>query len=282
MGLIRGAFRYPNFYLEVWYPWRRILPYLGSAIVGASIGAGVLVLFAPRTSQEDLRYRLLLAVVVALLTGAILGRQPYYATRYTYFLYPLLLVLLVHGTVIVYRRITWQAASVVPFLLVAAVFIASNDFSLRHLLRVDEPEYLYRKAYDRALAQHFYPRWDYRGVAQALNAQATPDDLVITTHLVMPYYSRLFDFVYVDRSDPRIWLVSACGGRRDLWSNLPLVFDPPRLRELIEISGRPVWLVLSTEQYPARRDIEAELLTRYGANEVYRSTDGNLALLRIP
>ena len=98
----------------------------------------------------------------------------------------------------------------------------------------------------------------------------------------MPYYSGLFDFVYLDRSNRRIWVVSGCGGRRDLWSNLPIVTSPDELRSAIENSPVPVWMVVTTEKDPARMPIEAELLQRFARNEVFRSIDGHLALLRIP
>lgn len=284
LELLKSGLRYPDFFLEVLTPWSRVLPALGAAIALVCLAAGVLVAWEPDRDESHVRYRLLLGITLLLLAAAVVARQPYVSTRYTYFLYPLLLILFGQGLVLLDRRFRPQARPIVlPAAVAAAVFAGSNDFGLRHAIRVDRPEYLYRTVYGRALHEHFFRRWDYRSVAEVLNRAARPEDLVISAaYPVMPRYTSLLDFVYLDRSDRRIWIVSGCGGRRDLWSNLPLVFSPEVLQARIATARTPVWLVLSTEKYRARSAVEARLLARYRADEVFRSIDGNLALLRIP
>lgn len=282
--LLKAALRYPDFYLEVLTPWGWVLPLLGAAIAVVCILAGAFVLLRGSRTEPHERYRLLLGVTLVLLAAAVLSRQPYFSTRYTYFLYPLLLILLVQGLALLGCRFAPRVRPPIalPVAITGAVFLASNDFSLRHVISVDRPEYLYRTVYGQRLHEHFFRRWDYRSVAEVLNRQARPEDLVISTaYPVMPQYSSLLDAVYVDSSDPRIWIVSGCGGTRDLWSNLPLVFSPEALQARIAGSRVPVWLVLSTEKYRARSAVEASLLARYRGNEVFRSIDGHLALLRI-
>lgn len=284
LEFLKSGLRYPDFYLEVLTPWSRVLPLLGAAIALVCLAAGALVALGHDRDESHLRYRLLLGVTLLLLAAAVLSRQPYVSTRYTYFLYPLLLVLFVQGLVLLGRRLRPQDPSIaLPATLAAAVFATSHDFGLRHAIGVDRPEYLYRTVYGRALHEHFFRRWDYRAVAEVLNREARREDLVISAaYPVMPRYTSLLDFVYLDRSDRRIWIVSGCGGRRDLWSNLPLVFSPEVLQARIATARTPVWLVLTTEKYRARSAVEARLLARYRADEVFRSIDGNLALLRIP
>ena len=282
--VVKRGLRYPDFYLEVFLPWMKVLPGMTIAI-GTIVGAAAsVVLFGSQQSSEYRSYRWLLGVTVVLLLAAVLSRQPYYSTRYTYFVYPLLLVLLIQGALILQRRfIPGATSSVAPWLMIATVFVVSNDFSIKHLLRVGTPEYLYRTHYSPALANHFYDRWDYRSVAAQLNANADSGDLVITTaYPVLPFYTKRVDTVYLDRTDSRIWIVSCRGGRTDLWSNLPLMSDPDALRSTIENATGIVWLVLPTERREFRKPIEAELLNRYRRNEVFRSIDGHLALLRIP
>ena len=281
---IKDGLRYPDFYLEVYLPWMKVMPGLGLATAIVLGTATWIVLFGSTDSSDSVRYRLLLGITLALLLGAVLSRQPYYSTRYTYFIYPLLLILLAQGALIIQRRYLPQTVlAPISWLLVAAAFVFSNDFDMKHLLRIDAPEYLYRTKYPPAVANHFYDRWDYRGVAAQVDFGADPDDLVITTaYPVIPFYSRLIDVVYLDRTDSRIWIVSCNEGSRDLWSNLPLIYEPELILSTIENARRTVWLVVRTEKYKARKPIEAKLLAQYGSNEVFRSIDGHLALLKIP
>ena len=283
IGLIKEGLRYPDLFLKVWVPWRGVMPGLGVAIVVVSIAAVLSVLMSQRESHKDRGYVLLFGITLTLLVGAASAHQPYYATRYTFFLYPLFMVMLVQGVVVLANR--WTAGRVhaaIPVALVGLLFLASVDFKPGHLLHIDRPEYLYRTGYDIALQEHLNRRWDFRSVGDALNAGARPEDLVISTvYPVMPYYSSLIDLVYLDHSSQRIWAVSACAGQRDLWSNLPLKFDPDELREIVQTAKRPVWIALMTDGHSAQTKIEAELLATYGKSEVFRSIDGYVALLRI-
>jgi hypothetical protein len=277
------ALRYPDFYGKVFLPWGHVLPLLGVLILVVTGCAWLLAALSPAESQEERRYLILSGLTLTLLCGAVLARQPYTATRYTFFIYPLLLLLLLQGAVLISRRLFKDArAPVAALVVVVACFLMSNDFHWTHLTHIGDRQFIYRLGYNRWMQEHLYRHWDFRSVGAVLDARAGPQDLVIATaYPVMPYYSKRLDFVYLDRSSKRIWVVSACGGRKDLWSNLPLKFDPDELMATVTQSTVPVWIVVTTARFPAQRPVERELLTRFASAEVFRSVDGNLALLRI-
>lgn len=287
VDLLKSGLRYPDLLLKAWLPWRGVLPVLGISILFVSATATLLVLAAGQRLAQHRSYVTLSGITLTLLVGATLASQPYYATRYTFFLYPLFVVLLVQGCVVLGRIATTEriskAITTVLFGLLGAIFLTSADFNLKHLLNIDSPEYLYRIDYGIEEQEHLNRRWDFRSVGEAINTGARAEDLVISTvYPVLPYYSSLIDIAYLDRSSQRIWAVSACSGERDLWSNLPLRFEPQDLRDMVRNAGIPVWIALMTDRHPAQTAIEAELLSAYGANEVFRSIDGYVALLRIP
>ncbi len=284
VALLKAGLRYPDFFLKVWAPWKGIFPVLGAAVLVIAILATGVALSGKRRDAGRRAYVLLFGIVLTLLAGMAIAHQPYYATRYTFFLYPLCIVLLAQGAVILAERFaTGRVATALPFFLVGTVYLVSGDFNLSHLSRVDEPEFLYRTGYGVEEQEHLNRRWDFRSVADVINAEARPEDVVISAvYPVLPYYSDRVDIAYLDRSSQRIWAVSGCGGDRDLWSNLPLKFDPDDLRRTIVDATVPVWIVVMTDRHPAQTAIEAELLSKYAGSEVFRSIDGYLALLRIP
>jgi hypothetical protein len=278
--LLRRALRYPDLYWKVGLAWAKIFPVLGLALLVTIAAAAILALLSS-ANAEAVRYRILLGITLALLIAVGFTFQPASSTRYTYFLYPLLMILFVQGAISIARHLVPAAgAAALAVGATVGIFLLSHDFSWRHLLFITRPEFIFRSAYDLNLSEHFYRHWDYRSVGRVLDARASPDDLVISTaYAVMPFYSRSLDFVYL--SDRRIWNVSGCKSTRDLWSNLPLIYDPARLDALIRSSSTPVWLVLPTERYWARTPIEVELLARYRDREIFRSIDGFLTLIHL-
>ena len=174
--LLKSYLRYPDLYLKVWVQWRKVLPALGASILAVS-----LVHLPSRCGPMQvspisrLRYRWLVAFTLSLLIGAALADQPYQATRYTFFLYPLFLTLLVSGSMIICQVLSTRVlAQIAVWAVVLGCFVSSNEWHVRHLLRISSPEFLYRLDYERSLQEHFYRRWDYRGMGSALNQRRHP------------------------------------------------------------------------------------------------------------
>jgi hypothetical protein len=101
------------------------------------------------------------------------------------------LILLAVGAVpLIERTALPRLASAVALSAITLLFVTSNDLSIRHLLHVDSPDFLYRTGYQTRLREHFFRRWYYRSVAEVLNARAKVQDLVFTSaYPVMPCLS---------------------------------------------------------------------------------------------
>jgi hypothetical protein len=167
---------------------------------------------------------------------------PRFETRYSLFIYPLLLVIGITVLVRWAEQIGWRLPGTSLFGAVAVLgwFASTEDFQPRHLLRIDSAEVNFRRHMSSARASHYYNRSDIRGTAEWLEAHATgPADLVISGPGVtaLDWYYPALHLVYVDPSDRRLFAWSCKRGTVERWSNLPLVHTMTDLEA--QISAHP-------------------------------------------
>jgi hypothetical protein len=214
-------------------------------LLGISLCRAVL---SKRGASPTERALLVIVIVMLLLTGA--ASAPRIETRYSFFLYPVLLILavgmLIRGAHYIARPLAW------PSLLAAAIvfawFALTEDFQPRHLAKIDSPEINFRVGMKPRVGSHYYGRGDIRAVADWLQAHAEPPgDLVISGPGIasLDFYYRNLDFVYVDPSDQRLGAWSCRRGTIERWTSLPLVYSREEL--LARIAGSPrTFLVLDS------------------------------------
>ena len=277
-------FNYPDVYYKIVQPWLDAIP-----VTTVMLAALLIPLFwlSVKQSDEELKWlapaRYLFSVLVALVLLVGLLKQPYEVTRYTYFLYPIVLVLASTSVVRLSRRIGRRSPRWSPFIMVGglAVLFVSEDFGVEHLIRINEPEVRYRLQYDDDLAGHYYKRWDFRGVGEYTNQHLGPNDNVMVFHQALAYYLHETDGIFVRKGSKIHSNVWGCGGTRELWSNAPLLDESHEVREFIETSKAATWLIMHTSQYPWRDPLEADLIETFDLKPCYTSVDGNLAVYRV-
>lgn len=277
-------FNYPDVYYKIVQPWLDAIP-----VTTVMLAALLIPLFwlSVKQSDEELKWlapaRYLFSVLVALVLLVGLLKQPYEVTRYTYFLYPIVLVLASTSVVRLSRRIGRRSPRWSPFIMVGglAVLFVSEDFGVEHLIRINEPEVRYRLQYDDDLAGHYYKRWDFRGVGEYTNQHLGPNDNVMVFHQALAYYLHETDGIFVRKGSKIHSNVWGCGGTRELWSNAPLLDESHEVREFIETSKAATWLIMHTSQYPWRDPLEADLIETFDLKPSYTSVDGNLAVYRV-
>ena len=283
-GSLNYLFNYPDVYYKVVRPWLDAIP-----VTTVLLGALVIPLFwlSLKRSDEELNRltpaRYLFSILVALVLLVGLLKQPYNITRYTYFLYPIVLVLASISIVRLSRRIDRRSSRWAPFIMVGALAIlfVTEDFGVEHLVRINEPEVRYRLQYDDALAGHYYTRWDFRGAAEFTNEHLSPDDKVLVFHQALAYYLNQTDGIFIRKGSTIHSIVWGCGGTRELWSNAPLLDENHEVREFIETNKAATWLIMHTSQYPWRDPLEADLIETFDLKPSYTSVDGNLAVYRV-
>ena len=234
-------------------PWGQAVPILGLSILVLLVVAAGRAIFAGAATTPTERALLVVALVMVLFVGA--ASAPRLETRYSFFLYPLLLLLalamLLHVVGFLSRK-----SLVAPLLGVVAAatwFALTEDFQPRHLVNIDSPEINFRQGMKPRVRSHYYGRGDIRATAQWLSAHAKqPGDLVISGPGIasLDFYFPEIDFVYIHPSDGRLRAWSCKRGTVERWSNLPMVFRPAELETLIQASPR-TYLVIDSRRVEA-------------------------------
>lgn len=283
-GALNYVFNYPDVYYKVVAPWIRTIP-ITSTLLGLFTVISLWSILVPgnvRNAKSDvLRYLFAATILLVLLVGIL--EQPYRTTRYTYFLYPIVLIVSSAGINYLAKIVTTGTGLkfLTAVLSIAVLAALSEDFRLDHLARINEPQFRFRTAYNARLAGHYYLRWDYREIAKYINDRLQANDSVVVFDQPATYYLARTSGVFIRKGTPIHVLTSACGGERHLWSNVPLLDQEIELRRMIDNTSGNTWLVMRTEIANSRDPLEASLIETYDLPVLHRSRDGNLAVYRL-
>ena len=272
--LLAQLLGFPDVYDAIVLPWGRTLPVL-------AIGLGMAIalwcwktLRAARARLDAVAALLILLIVVALAVGVSATER--IETRYTFFLYPLLLAFGVGALVDVLRHksIPLVAAASAPLL----CFAATEDFQPQHLLRIDSPAVNFRSGMSPAQVAHYYPRDDIRGVADWLTAHRQRGALVVTGIPSLAQYYPSFDYFFLNEGDARYEAYVCQNGATERWTDHAVVYGTMALEPLVA-SGHPVYASLYA-------DDETELRTAaksrgWSITSVWRSAYGNTDVVLI-
>jgi hypothetical protein len=251
-GVLRRAFfGWPDFYAPLAVPWIRELPVLGAGIAAA---CGFQLLTTLRLPlPEFLRNPAVVLLYFFVVFGVL--ESHYDSTRYTFFLYPLGLVVLALSLGEATRWLGGRLPRGLPIPadalasgLALAFFAAAGDFNPRHISAVAGPEASFRIGRFEPYAGTWYQRSDYPAAAVWVEREAGGDRdarIVVVGLPPVSYYLPSEHAVYYDRADPRFAAVSRERGTRDLWSQRRLLSTPEELREHTT-GARRVFLVRST------------------------------------
>lgn len=245
MPLLEHLGGYPRVFDEALRPWARTIPVL---TVGTSLLIGAL---AVRLLQRRLDHpavsRALMTLLVVLLL-AVGAREPgRIETRYTFFLYPLVMALGLTGIlVLVESRIgRSQKGLAIGAALGLLFFGLSEDFQPEHIAHITSWQVNFRIGMNPLQASHYYPRADYRLAGSWLAQHARPgDDVIIGIPSIDPYYRANFFFLQSD--DERYDDYACPGGTPERWTNLPLLYGTDALAARVA-TGRRIFLVMYPE-----------------------------------
>lgn len=288
--------RYPEVLDRFFWLWLRTIPVVTVAIVCACAVSLVLLMLRRHARESRGAPPSALAVVLAtvvlmvLLIGLI--RTPYETTRYTFFLYPALLLCLVGGAWLVGERLpvsrSWHVG--ILALGLSALAFPAEDWDAEHLATIGSHETNFRLEGRRVLAGHYYPRNDYESVGDFLDANVTGDHIVLTFTPVIDFYmNEPPDWAYVDAGSSEFNGVSACEGTRERWSDSGLLYRPDQVDALIANASGTIWLVMNTERnYWRHGFVPAEnrpwyeaLRERVAPHAVFTSMDGSIQVFRL-
>jgi len=282
-NLLEIFFKFPDLYNMAILPWFQVLPVLTA--LSAGLIFWVLATTLARKSAHSFEGFYFLCAV-CLIAGIFVGmaNTKYITTRYTFFLYPLVILLAVESLFQVSKLIGSSNRRVITVFLFFAVLLpfVTKDFNLTHLLRVDSPEINFRTAYGEQLSRHYYSRQDYRSPAEVVNANMEFNDGVVTTVTPVDYYLKQLDYIFVGIYESRFSGVSACGGTRELWTNASLLYKDEQLFDLINNFPRTIWLIAKSENMKKWFPVETLINEKYRQFLFSRSIDGKINVYKIP
>jgi hypothetical protein len=268
----KALLKYPNLFDPVIYVFADAVPVLCVVLLVPIITNVVLAVLRPEPRSEPVVA--LAALAATLLVGVALLNPNSHETRYSFFVYPLLLCLFSHAMLRLADALPgWLAATrpVWPLVLLA-IFAMTEDVSLRHYRDIDSAEINFRTVYPPALQEHFKFRDDNRTPAQYVNARLGPGDIVIIAESGVERYVERVDYRYKNAAGKDFVNHISCGLEHDVWSNAPVLYDEAQLRALIDAASVTVWII--------KRNFEAPgWLAQY---EVFLAPDGRMQVLRVP
>ena len=242
-GLAEHLAGFPNVFGEILRPWGRTMPLL---TLGVLLLTGVLVVrtgLRPPDQATATRALLILLLFMMLGVGA---RDPgRIETRYTFFLYPLVMTLsfLSIASLIESEWGSWRSTAAVAAAVSLLFFALTEDFQPVHIAKVDSRAVNFRLGMRAALIDHYYPRSDYRALANWLTQNTRASDLVIIGIPSVDQYYHRANYFFLRDDDAR-YDAYACGtGPVERWTNLPLLYKTASLAAMVA-SGRRIVLVL--------------------------------------
>jgi hypothetical protein len=244
--VIHDLFGFPDIYDEIIRPWGHTVPILSLGLAAALAFWCWKTITTRRPAPDSIAALLSLITLLALAVGATATER--IETRYTFFLYPLFIVLSVAAllklvqSVNAFRHAPIVFAAAVPLL----AFSATEDFQPRHIAHVDSADINFRVGMSAVLAAHYYPRGDIRSVGQWLAAHVRPDEVVITGIPSLEQYYGGFDYFFLDEEDQRYEAYVCQDGKTERWTDHPVLFGERALNPIVA-SGRRVYAILYTD-----------------------------------
>lgn len=218
-------------------------------------------------------------------------------TRYAFFFFPLVLMLL---TISVFNLCSFvfqlaakqdkvndlffkPAQVYVLFLIIMLLYsVLSEDFNFRHISRIDSKEINFRMNYNRALANHYYQRWDVRTPSEVINKELKSGDIVIANQLEVQQYLKKIDYIFIDYRNPRLQQQSVMGGKREKWTNANLIYKLSDLEYHLSQNSKTVWFIeYRHNPYRIKELEEISFYDKFGKYLYYSSIDKIINVYRI-
>jgi len=271
---------YPIGVFRFLYAWGSVYPlfvFLSLVLYLAGIG------FATVTKDPSARgFSILSGLFIMLMIGVgILNIGG--ATRYTFFLWPLFILLSFSAAKLCIGNFvsSTRASAYTYIFLIVAVMAVSEDVDFYHLIKIDSADVNFRKIYRKEPKKtaHYILRRDYRGVANVVNNEIKTSDIVISSLQTVGHYTDKINYVYFESGQKEFASYTACKGTKSRWTNSNLIYNDFQLYSLIDNFDANVWFILNGGT--PRKD-EAKVLEKYGEHRYFTAEDELLTVLKIP
>jgi hypothetical protein len=245
---------WPDLYFPVIRAWMNHVPTLGLFLALAAVHQ---VIRIRRSSISAILGNPVVPIVILIILMGV--ESPHFIeTRYSHFIFPLALCVGVLSArelgAMLRRRLAWpeRVSKATAMGLCFLAFGLSEDFNAFHLSHMNSDAVAFRIGRYEKFANHWYPRWDFKGPAALVNGSGSESSMVIVSRdvdTISAYLDK--EFVLYWRRDGEFSNISREGGTREKWSSRRIVSTPGELAGITE-QARFVWLLL----YPKWRGME--------------------------
>ncbi|NWF90109.1 MAG: hypothetical protein HXY50_11700 [Ignavibacteriaceae bacterium] len=237
------------------------------------------ILLYKRRNNDDVT-KFVFGVVIFMALTANLPKIVYVETRYTYFLVPIILTLVLYS---MYHLLSflYRNQLIVNLLFVIIVFTTfylSNDFSFEHLFNIDKPEFNYRLKYDNYFKRHLYRRWDIKTPTDFVKNELNNNDLIMINENSMEYYLPRVDYFNFDYKHHAFGALTVNGGKNERWSNAKLIYKNEQLINFIETRHTTIWYLVFPEEWLH----EINFSEKYKQYLVCEGIDGLVKVYKFP
>jgi hypothetical protein len=288
LELIHQLIGFPAVYDHVLRPRLRTMPILSLGVFAALAYLCALSIIGERraataawpVAERPDSIAVLSSLVIVLLLAVGATPTDRIETRYTFFLYPVLMVLAVCALLRIGRssafgrRLPLLATASVPLL----CFGATEDFQPRHIAEVDSAKINFRVGMPGHRSEHYYPRNDIRGAGQWLATQVGPGDAVITGIPSLDEYYAHIDYFFLDEGDARYEAYVCPDDRTERWTNLPVLYSRAALKPIVAAHRRVFASVFASAE---RRLHDYAPAAGWSVTRVWTADSGTAAVLLI-
>jgi hypothetical protein len=218
-----------------------------------------------RRWEEDTFPITILVLCLALVS---VFNTPYRETRYSFFFFPLFLVVAMGEMRIIRLYLSekvWpilgKRAGSLILMIPLAVFLCTEDFDLHLVVNASSADLNFRTGPYSRYAAHWYPRFDFKTPGRFVEGKSMDGDVVVLEQVAMSQYMREAFFNYVAEDNIRFRGIARKGGTEELWSGAPLISRPRQLASKVPDNGRnSLWIIGVVEDF---RGGAPNLETRY-------------------
>ena len=274
--------KYPDFYYKVARLWFQAMPI--QSIVMASVIIVTSLFCLIRYKELDKRICFLAGIVLVLFLAVSILQTTYSQIKYTFFIYPLVLILFSIAVVYlleVFKKNKVLYMLVLPTLIFGSLYIF-EDYNFKHIINVQAAEINFRQNYSMPKYMQYYPRKDYRTPGEYINNNLKSGDVVVSIYVpVVAHYLDQLDYMFWYKNEEEFVGLSACDGKKEFWTNANLISDKQQLYELLE-NDKNIWLInFSANRRSNDLEIEKYIRAKYKDNIVYSNIDKTIDVYKI-
>jgi hypothetical protein len=275
---LESLFGFPDVFVRIGRPWGRVMPIETLCLALCVLYWFARSIVAPAKPPDAIRSLLGLLCLMVLAVAAIPTNR--IETRYTFFIYPLLIVIAVSAILDLAKHVSLRPSLSAALLIAAPLlwFAVMEDFQPGQVAHIDSEATNFRLGMSPARGDHYFPRNDMRGVAEWLAAHVQPGDVVVSGIPNLDEYYGGFQYFYLDDEDNRYDAYVCADGRTERWTNHPALFKMDALSPAVG-SGRHVYATVYLDVEERLR--RAAQSRGWSVTQVYVARDRKTAVLNI-